>query len=74
MVSDKEVDVAGLPVASAKRWNLERVDGPVRLNAFEAGIWQDGWQEERSAYTRFDGRPQDRGTSMSPFHRELVRP
>ena len=55
VVSDDEVDVAGLPVASAKRWNLERVDGPVRVNAFEAGIWQDGWQEETSAYTRFNG-------------------
>ncbi len=40
---------------AAKRWNLERVEGPVRANAFEAGIWQDGWQEETSAYTRFNG-------------------
>ena len=53
VVSDEEVEVAGQRVASGKRWNLERVDGPVRANAFETGIWQDGWQEERSAYTRF---------------------
>jgi hypothetical protein len=53
VVSDEEVEVAGQRVARAKRWNLERVDGPVRVNAFEAGIWQDGWMEERSAYTRF---------------------
>jgi hypothetical protein len=57
VVSDQEVDVAGQRVQKAKRWNLERVDGPVRVNAFEAGIWQDGWQEETSAYTRFTGRP-----------------
>lgn len=55
VVSDKEVDVAGQRVASGKRWNLERVEGPVRANAFETGIWQDGWQEETSAYTRFSG-------------------
>ena len=58
VVSDEEVEVAsqrvpGQRVQRAKRWNLQRVDGPVRVNAFEAGIWQDGWQEERSAYTRF---------------------
>lgn len=53
VVSDQEVEVAGQHLQKAKRWNLERVDGPVRLNAFEAGIWQDGWQEEMSAYTRF---------------------
>ena len=58
VVSDEEVEVAsqrvpGQRVQRAKRWNLQRVDGPLRVNAFEAGIWQDGWQEERSAYTRF---------------------
>jgi hypothetical protein len=53
VVSDQEVEVAGQHVQKAKRWNLERVDGPVRVNAFEAGIWQDGWQEEMSTYTRF---------------------
>jgi hypothetical protein len=53
VVSDEEVDVAGQRVAHAKRWNLERVNGPVRVNAFEAGIWQDGWMEGSSAYRRF---------------------
>ncbi|MBA3717980.1 MAG: hypothetical protein H0W87_07130 [Actinobacteria bacterium] len=56
VVSDREVEVAGARVASAKRWNLERVDGPVRVNAYEAGIWEDGWQEEDSYYTRFAAR------------------
>jgi hypothetical protein len=53
VVSDQEVEVAGQRVAHAKRWNIERVYGPVRVNAFETGIWQDGWMEESSAYTRF---------------------
>jgi hypothetical protein len=53
VVSDQEVEVAGHRVAHAKRWNVERVYGPVRVNAFETGIWQDGWMEESSAYTRF---------------------
>jgi hypothetical protein len=55
VVSDQEVDVAGERVASAKRWRLARVDGPVDVNAFETGIWQDGWQEETSSYTRLKG-------------------
>jgi hypothetical protein len=53
VVSDEEVEVAGQRVAHKKRWNLERVDGPVRVDAFETGIWQDGWMEGSSAYTRF---------------------
>jgi len=61
VVSDEEVEIAetnphvplGHDVQRAKRWRLQRVDGPVRVDAFESGIWQDGWQEERSAYTRF---------------------
>jgi hypothetical protein len=32
------------------------VDGPVRVNAFDTGIWQDGWMEGTSAYTRFGPR------------------
>jgi hypothetical protein len=53
VVSDREVEVAGQRVAGGKRWNLERVDGPVRVNAFQAGVWEDGWMEEASSHTRF---------------------
>lgn len=53
VVSDQEVEVAGQRVRHAKRWNLERVHGPVRVSAYESGIWQDGWQEEESWYTRY---------------------
>jgi hypothetical protein len=56
IVSDEEVEVAGQRMLSRKRWRLERVAGPVRVVAYEAGIWQDGWQEELSSYTRFSSR------------------
>ena len=34
----------------------ERVDGPVRVDAFEAGIWQDGWMEGRARIAVRPGR------------------
>ena len=83
VVSDEEVGVVGQRVASRKRWNLERVDGPVRVNDFEAGIWQDGWMEESSAYTRFGPRrgpghvrvdlSQKAGCGTAPYSHPVVR-
>jgi MFS family permease len=56
VVSDQEVEVAGQRMLSRKRWRLQRVAGPVRVVAYEQGIWQDGWQEQTSSYTRFSSR------------------
>jgi hypothetical protein len=55
IVADREIEVGGQPIARGGRWAVYRVERPVRLRAYQAGVWEDGWMGSASSYTRFSG-------------------
>ena len=59
VVADRQIEIAGDRIADGKRWSVYRIGGRLRLRAFQAGFWEDGWIGSTSSYTRFSAEEGD---------------
>jgi hypothetical protein len=74
LVADTNVDPAGTPLDARGPTRLYRLDGPIRLRSWRAGIEPDGWMLHDSAYSRFGSGAGPAGTLVISLSRATFCP
>ncbi len=63
VLADNGVKLVGKPVASRGTLVLYRIDGPIRLEESQTGVFGDGWISSEAAYNRFSTPGEQAGTA-----------